>query len=258
MNLLQLLLSSMLSNNSVNSVSNKTGISSALVKKLMMLAVPMLIKYMTKNVASASGAQSLLGALAQHKNTRSMAEQIDEADEEDGAKIIGHILGGDKERVVGELAEETGLQSAEVSRGLGAIAPALLSGLAAATAASAAKPQASGLDLSSLMSTFGGAQAQQSSTLGLNDVLSLIGSVQQQQTKPQSNGLLGTLLGGSKPQQQTSSTSNLLGTLLGAQQQQSTPTGLLGSLLGGSQTQQQAQSALDGSDLLNVLSALMR
>ena len=132
MNLLQLLLGSMMSSNSVNSVSNKTGLSSKLVQKLIVAAIPLLIKYMTNNASSTAGAQSLLGALMQHKGTRSMSEQIDDADEEDGAKIIRHILGSDEEKVVSTLADETGLKSEEVTRGLASLAPALLSGLSAA------------------------------------------------------------------------------------------------------------------------------
>lgn len=258
MNLLQLLLQVMLAKNSVNSVSNKTGINSALVKKLMLLAVPMLIKYMTKNVSSQSGAQSLLGALMKHTSTRSVSEQIDEVDEEDGQKIIGHILGDDKAKVVGELATETGLKIDEVSKGLGAIAPALLSGLSAATA-SAANNSTGALDLSSLLGTFAGSKpTQQDQTFGLDDVLGLFLAQQQPvQQKPQSP--LGSLFGGSKPAQQAQPT-DLLNALLSASAQQSKPSqsNLLGTLLSGGQTQQQVQNTLDGSDLINVLSTLMR
>ena len=83
MNLLQLLLGSLTSESSVNSLVKKTGISSKLISKLIVMAVPLLIRYMTKNASSQSGAQSLLSALTQHTNKRSMAEQIDEVDEED-------------------------------------------------------------------------------------------------------------------------------------------------------------------------------
>lgn len=233
MNLLQLLLSSMLSDNSVNSVAKKTGLSSKLIQKIILAAVPILIRYMTQNASSQSGAQSLLGALTQHNNTRSIAEQIEEVDEEDGGKIIGHILGSDKEKVVKGLATETGAQEQEITRALGSIAPALLAALSAATIAANKKKkeqqqaaaqaaQLQTVDLSSLMQMFAGQQAQQ--------------------------------------QPQTISTMDVLGSLLGGQQAQQQPTGL-GSLLGGlvgQQPVQQQQSAFDGSDLLNVLAALMK
>ncbi len=278
MNLLQLLLQTMLSGNSVNSVSQKTGLSSKLVKKLITLAIPVLIKYLTSNVSSQSGALSLLSALTKHNNTRSMSEQIDEVDEEDGGKIIGHILGDDKEKVVKELAAETGIENKQVDRSLGLIAPALLAVLAATlTSAKKPKPQqqqqaaaapaANAIDLTSLLSTFAGSQQQQNNGFGLDDVLGLLAGAQPQQTQQQTPSLLGTLLGAQPQQQQTQANpmNSLLGTLLGAQpqqtQQQQTPS-LLGTLLGSpkpQQTQQpqiqvqQVANSIDGTDLINAL-----
>ena len=254
MNLLQLLLQVMLSKNSVNSVSNKTGISSKLVKKLIIYAIPLLIRYLTKNASSKDGALSLLGALTQHNSKRSISEQVDEVDEVDGSKIIGHILGDDRKKVVNELAVETGLKDKEVDKGLGAIAPALLSGLSLATNMASSNTN-NGLDLSSLLGTLAGAQQSNNpETFDLGDVLGLLGGVQQQPQQPQ--GLLSSLFGGQQQPQQIQAT-DLLNTLFSASQQQQQPQGLLGSLFGGAQTQQQAQSTLDGSDLLNVLTALM-
>ena len=62
MNLLQLLLKTLVSTQSVNSVSKKTGLSQELVTKLIITALPILIKYMTKNASSQSGALSLANA----------------------------------------------------------------------------------------------------------------------------------------------------------------------------------------------------
>ena len=263
MNLLQLLLSTMTSAGSVNSVSQKTGISSQLVKKLIVAAIPLLIKYMTKNASSASGAQSLLGALTQHTSNRTMTQQIDDADEEDGDKIITHILGDDKNTVIKELAAETGASNEQVTRGLASIAPAILSGLSAA--ASQAKPQQNNaLDLSSLLGMFGGSTQQAASSTDLLSAL-LGGSTAQQQVSQPSSGLL-NLFGISQPQQ--------------TQQVQQTQavnplSSLFGSLLGGGtqQTVQQAQpsnvvpltgssasntSSMDGTALLNLLAQFMK
>ncbi|MBR3348467.1 MAG: DUF937 domain-containing protein [Solobacterium sp.] len=266
MNLLQLLLSSMANTSSVNSAAKKTGLSEVLVKKLIIAAIPLLIKYMTKNASSQGGALSLLGALTQHTSNRSMAQQIEEVDEKDGDKIIGHILGEDKDTVVKELAAETGATNEQVTRGLASIAPALLSGLSAA--ANAAKPannaQAGALDLSGLLGMFAGGQQQAASS---NDLLSALlggGSAQPvQQAQPQSSGLLN--LFGLAPQQ----------TQQVQQQTAADPlSSLFGSLLGApAQTAQQTQpqnaipltgntsantSALDGSALLNILSQFMK
>ena len=289
MNLLTLLLKAMLTNNSVSSVSNKTGLSSALVKKLIVAAIPLLIKYMTKNASTTSGAQSLLGALTQHSSNRSLPQQIEEVDVEDGEKIIGHILGDDKDTVVKELAAETGATNEQVTRGLASLAPALLSGLFSATNTAHQNQQSNNAgDLSSLLGMFTGASQQQAQSSSSNDLLSLLFGGSQQQTQQQSANPFASLFGGST-QQQTSS--NGLASLFGLapQQTQQAQTNssaalnsLFGTLLGGSTQQQttaqQAQpnvtvipltgsssssansstAAFDGSQLLNLLTALMK
>ena len=77
-----------------------------------------------------------------------MADQISGADEEDGAKIIRHILGDQSETVVNSLAKDTDLDGADVSKALSNIAPALMSGLSAATTS------ASKVDLSDFCKKF--------------------------------------------------------------------------------------------------------
>ena len=95
------------------------------------------IHNLTPTTAAALGrtlcAASLLGALTQHKNTKTLAAQIEEADTQDGSKILGHILGGNAASEFNGLAAQTGLSANEVSSALSGIAPALLSGLSAAT-----------------------------------------------------------------------------------------------------------------------------
>ena len=281
MNLLQLLISTLASNDSVNSVAKKTGLSTKLVYKLIMTALPILIRYMTKNVGSQNGALSLLNALTQHNTTRAMSEQIDDVDEEDGDKIIGHILGDDKDLVVKSLAAETGAKSEEVTKTLGSIAPALLSGLAAATMLAAKnkkKPAAqpltaapataavdNTLDLGDLLTMFAGQNAvQQPQTNAMQGLLgSLLGGQTQQQAQPTAaQALMSALLGGQTQQQaQPTAAQSLMGTLLGQQaqpqaQQPAGLNGLLGTLMNASQPVQQQASSFDGSDLLNVLAQL--
>ena len=161
MNLLNLLLSSMTSQSSVESLTGKTGLSSKQIQTLVMIALPILLKAMTNNASSQSGATSLLGALTQHTNKKNFSDQLTEADAEDGAKIVSHILGGESDAVVKELAGETGISADQVQSVLANIAPVLMSGVsAAATSASEQKTEAANVDLTSLMSLFGGASAQ--------------------------------------------------------------------------------------------------
>ena len=243
MNLLNVLLKVLLADAAIKALSGKTGLSSSSLKKLLPLAIPLLLRYMTNNASSQSGALSLLGALTQHSNCRSAEEMLAEADEEDGGKIVQHILGDDTNRAVEMLAEETNLSSGEVNRGLNGLAPVLLTVLASAMLSannqSNSAQQGGALDLSNLLNVFGGSSVQQ--------------PVQQS-----SGGLLGSLLGGNSAPAQNGS---LLSALLGGSQpqqpvQQTSATGsLLNALLGGGTTvaQQPAQQASVGGSLLNAL-----
>ena len=253
MNLLTMLLGSFASDASVNSLSHKTGVSSSMLTKLIPLAIPILLKALTNNASSAGGAQSLLTALGQHSNKRSMAQQIDEVDEKDGEKIVHHILGKDSDQVVRALSRETGMKDEEVTRSLGAMAPALMSALSAA-ATSASKPAvdlSDGLDFSDLCGLFSGASTAQTQNNVSNMFGSLLGGPQQLQPQGNGGGLLGALLGGGQPMQQPKPQNNggsLLGALLGGgqpqpmqQQPQNNGGGLLGALLGGGQPAQPMQ-----------------
>ncbi len=182
MNLLNVLTNSLLSGSALQALAARTGISEKTLKMILAIAIPLLIKKMTSNASSQAGANSLLGALGQHKNTRDIGTQITEADEEDGAKIVGHILGDEQTDLIQSIAGESGASEQEVTKVLGAISPSILSGLSAATSA-ASNQQASGVDLSD--------------GLDLGDVMSMFGAAGGASS---GGGLLGSLLGGSKPE----------------------------------------------------------
>ena len=169
MNLLGIILKTLLSGKTLNSLMKKTGLSAKQLKKLLPLAVPLLIKMLTKNASSQEGLTSLLSALTQHTNKETMAVQVAEADTEDGRKIIGHILGSDKDSSEILLANQSGLSQQQVSGVLSSIAPALLSGLSAAasTGSNTGKVDLSdGLDLSDVMLMLGGGKPQSPSLFG--------------------------------------------------------------------------------------------
>lgn len=219
MNLLSLLLKSLLTDSSISALAKKTGLNASSLKKLIPLAIPLLLKFLTKNASNESGALSLLGALSQHTNQKALSDQIDEADTEDGGKIINHIFGSESEDVTNQLALESGMSQRDVSSALAGIAPALMSGLSAATNSVSSAPKvdlSDGLDLSDLMGMFVGTQ--------------------QAQSQPSGGGLLSGLLGG-----------NNAG--LG---------GLFGSLFGSSAPQASQENEFNGTQLLSLLSSMRR
>ena len=281
MNLLALLLKVFMAKDTLNSISEKTGISKNLIRMLVPLAIPLLIRYMTKNASSQSGAESLFNALGQHTSKRTLREQIDEADDEDGEKIIHHIFGNDNDKVVRELASRSGMNISQVMKLLSLFAPIILSVLSSASN-SAHQQQvqvptqaASSMDLSSLASMFlGNAQEPQTqpqqaqpsmSGIGLLSTLLGMGSQQTQQPSYQQPVYQQPVYNHQSQQQPTyvNGPTNYLGKP-GSQQAQSSTSGnngltsLFGSMLGmGAQSAPQ-ESSLDGSDLLALLSALYK
>ena len=105
--LLQLLLKSMSQQSSIDAAEKKTGISGVSILTILSYALPILIRFLTKNAGSQAGAQSLLGALNQHTSTKAMPQQILEADEADGQKILGHIFGDQQKQTVNEIARQS-------------------------------------------------------------------------------------------------------------------------------------------------------
>ena len=189
MDLMSMLMGAMSSSDAIGALAGKTGASDDQISKLIKMALPALLKSLTKNASSADGAQSLASALAQHTNTRSMQDQIADADVADGEKIISHILGGNRQDVVSALAKESGMKEDQTIQALSAMAPALLSGLNAA-ATSGKKDDDGGFDLSGIAGMFGASGAAKPAGLG-----SLLGSLLGGATSDDDNGaqLLSTL-----------------------------------------------------------------
>ena len=77
MNLLGILLKALLSEGALKALAKKTGLNSKQLKKVLPLAVPLLLKMLTKNASDKDGALSLLGALTQHTSKKTMAQQIE-------------------------------------------------------------------------------------------------------------------------------------------------------------------------------------
>lgn len=193
MNLFDMLFGAMNDQASVDSLSERSGLTSAQITKLLPLALPIIIKALTKNASSKEGAASLSNALSQHTSTKPMNLQIQHADKEDGNKILQHILGDNYSNVVNDLSTQTGANQSQIQSALGSLAPALMSGLSAATSHANTQQASNGFDLGDLVGMFGGSKPQASS-----------------------GGFLSQLLGGGKPQQTQSAMdgSALLSSLL--------------------------------------------
>ena len=203
MDLLNMLSGVLTSSSSIDALSSKTGTDSSQTKSIVSSALPMLLNALTDNASSEDGAASLSGALKQHTSTAKIADQIANADSEDGSKIIQHILGGNQQSTVDSIAKKTGADTSQISSLLSNIAPALMSGVSAAASASSKQTEekSSGFDLSGLLGMFGGSDSdsEEKSSGGLGGIL----------------GGLGSLFGGSSDNKSDDSDSNAGSSLLG-------------------------------------------
>ena len=176
MNLLEMLSGSLSQEASVNSIAKKSKSNRAQVLKLIAFALPLLLTYLTRNAKKKEGAQSLVNALGQHRNTGNIASQIEEADTEDGEKILKHILGDDEEAVTNNLAKKTGMNQSQVLAALDAILPGVMSGISASATQAGQKKKAGidlsdGLDLKDIMGMLGGSSSGKSNGFGLESLL---------------------------------------------------------------------------------------
>ena len=233
MDLLQLLTGAMTQDQSVDALSKKSGLSGKQVALLVAAALPILIKFLTKNAASQQGAQSLASALEQHQTNLPTAQVIQDGDMDDGDKILEHILGGSKPQVMNDLSQQTGISTSQVSTLLSSMAPALLSGLSAATAAAAkpSKPSKPAVDLSD--------------GIDLTDVMGLLSSGSGSSSSGTA-GLLGSLLGGGKPSKPAVDLSDGIGL-----------DDVMG-ILGSAGKPAQSNSSTNGTELLSSLLSLMK
>lgn len=204
MNFMNMITSALTSGAALQALSAKTGLSEKQLKMIIMIAIPLLLRRMTSNASSQNGANSLLGALTQHQNREAVDAQLENADAEDGSKIVGHILGDDRDSVVEQVAKETDVDPKDVNIVLGNISPTIMNGLSAATE-TASTQQSSGVDLSD--------------GFDLSDVMGLLGGMSGSGASAGSDSaadgepaggesaggglanLFGSLLGASKPEQ---------------------------------------------------------
>ena len=162
MSLLNMLLKSLTSQSSLGTLADVAGSNKKQISALLVLALPVILKALTKNASSTSGAESLLSALTQHQDKSLISDQISGADRNDGMKILQHILGRNTGKVTNDLAAQSGMSADQVSAVLGSISPAILSSLSAATQTAAKKKKSGfdlsdGLDLSDIAAMFGSA-----------------------------------------------------------------------------------------------------
>lgn len=123
------LVSTLLSSDSVKNVSKKTDTSASDVKNVLSAALPLLLNGADSQAKSDDTAESFANALADHSknDTSNLASFLGNVDLEDGAKIVGHLLGSKSDSSTNKIAKESGIDAEKVGAILSAAAPLLMS-----------------------------------------------------------------------------------------------------------------------------------
>ncbi len=127
------LLNSDLGKTIISGVSGSTGTDQNKTSSVLTMALPVLMKAMERNASTPEGAQGLMGALS-GKHDGSILDNlgglfgggVDEAVTNDGAKILGHVLGNRQSGVQQVIGQKAGVDASSVGNILKVAAPILM------------------------------------------------------------------------------------------------------------------------------------
>lgn len=127
------LLNSDLGKQMISGVSNETRQSEDKTAAIVSMALPLLMGAMKRNTSSPDGAAGLMNAL-NNKHDGSILDNlgglfgggVNEDVKIDGLGILGHVLGGSQDNVVGAISKKSGVDSNTVMQILTVLAPIVL------------------------------------------------------------------------------------------------------------------------------------
>jgi hypothetical protein len=127
------LLNSELGKQIVNGVSKETRQPEDKTATVVAMAMPLLMGAMKRNASSPQGAEGLMNAL-NNKHDGSILDNlsslfgggVNEDVKVDGLGILGHVLGGSQNNVVGAISKKSGMDSNSVMQILTVLAPIVL------------------------------------------------------------------------------------------------------------------------------------
>lgn len=119
----------LLSSDSISGLSTATGATGNEVKKVLTNAIPALLNGAKNQADDDSTSESFVNALSQHAkdDTKDISGFLGKVDMADGAKIISHLLGSEKNDIVKDVATKAGVSQKKTNSILSGIAPLLLS-----------------------------------------------------------------------------------------------------------------------------------
>lgn len=156
----------------LSQISQQIGADAGSTGSALSMAMPLLVSALANNSAKPNGAQALHQALSNDHDGSilgNLSGFLENPQAANGAGILGHVLGSQQPAVAQGMAQNTGLNSNQVSQLLQIAAPLVMGALG---------------------------QQQQSQGLGPNGLAALLGGQQQaaQQANPDMMGMLNQLL----------------------------------------------------------------
>jgi hypothetical protein len=117
----------------IGGASAQSGQSADKTSSVLNMALPFLLGAMKKNSATPDGAAGLLGAL-NGKHDGSILDNlgglfdggVDDNVQQDGAGILGHILGGSQPKIENAISQKSGMDAGSVAQILKVAAPILM------------------------------------------------------------------------------------------------------------------------------------
>ncbi|MFS4468404.1 DUF937 domain-containing protein [Maribacter sp. 2210JD10-5] len=117
----------------IQGVASQTGQSTDQTGSVLSMALPVLMGAMKRNAATPQGAQGLMGAIS-GKHDGGILDNlgdlfnggVDDAVMQDGAGILGHVLGSKQPQVENALSSKSGMDAGTISTILKVAAPLLM------------------------------------------------------------------------------------------------------------------------------------
>jgi hypothetical protein len=194
------LLGTMLGADSLAGISQATGASQQEVGSVLSAALPSLLNGLSQQADNEETAAGFDIALADHAkvDTSNVASFMNGVDLDDGAKILGHLFGGNTQAQTQQIAQQTGVSAAQSGSIMSAAAPLLMSLLGQQTANDNSglatnlllKMLLKNVDIGSLAGLLLGAASTNTAAPSQQTTIPLTPQAQQ---KPQGGGLLSIL-----------------------------------------------------------------
>lgn len=131
MNVLNLLQGSM-GNMLIENVTKRLGVDNQKVRMAIAVGVPLLITALSRNAKKEDGANGIMGAINK-KHDGGILDNLsdffggkDSEEDEEGVKILGHVLGQDRDRVTDQISKKSGLNPQKVVGILSMLAPVVM------------------------------------------------------------------------------------------------------------------------------------